>query len=631
MRAVGEGVNGFTVSASRTVDATAEELFAAFDDPATRERWLPGAELTERTTTPPRLARYDWRGGPSKVVVGIEALDDGRARVGLAHERLADAGERDRLKPWWRERLTALKQMLEAEARLGGPGQHASRGPIGAPGRASCLQTLCERWFARGEPTHARPSPSPSADPATAGDGRGPGGGGHAGRPGPLPRTRARPVTATGTLSQLRGSAGCMVNGPRPLRGCTPARALDGPGPFLGSRAIATSPDGRNVYVASSSSNAIAVFRRNRRTGRLTQGTGRAGCIAAKGAGGCTGARGLRGPNSVAVSPDGRTVYATSVNTDSVVILRRNSSTGALAQAKGPRGCVARTTMSGCAVGRELDGPDVVTVSPDGDNVYVGSFIGDAVVVFDRAASGALAQPAGTAGCLTNAPTSGCATTLALAAPEGMAVSGDGDNVYVASAVSDAVVVLARDDSTGALTQATDGSGCVTNAALTGCATGTQLAGANAVAVSADDDEVYVTSLTSNSLTTFDRTAGTGQLTQKTGTSACAINLLAVGCSLGRALSAPEGLTVSPDGASVYAAAFRPGALDSFNRSSAGALTQKRGRDGCRVAYATANCALGRGLRGTSSAVVSPDGRHLYTTAFASDAVAAFKRVNRGR
>ena len=66
-----------------------------------------------RTTTPPRLARYDWDGGPSRVVVGIEALEDGRARVGLSHERLADAAERDRLKPWWRERLTALKALLE--------------------------------------------------------------------------------------------------------------------------------------------------------------------------------------------------------------------------------------------------------------------------------------------------------------------------------------------------------------------------------------------------------------------------------------------------------------------------------------------------------------------------------------
>ena len=343
--------------------------------------------------------------------------------------------------------------------------------------------------------------------------------------------------------------------------------------------------------------------------------------------------RGLIGPNSVTVSPDGRSVYATGVASDAVVVLRRSSSTGALTQAKGPRGCIARTTMSGCTVGRALDGPDVVTVSPDGDNVYVGSFIGNAIVSLDRSSSsGALTQPADTTGCLTNVATSGCTTGVALAAPEGMAVSGDGANVYVASAASNALVVLARDPTSGALTQATDGTGCVSNAALTGCTTGTQLGGANAVAVSPDDDDVYVTSLTSNSLTSFTRTAGSGQLTQKAGTSACAINLLAVGCSLGRALSAPEGLTVSPDGASVYAAAFRPGALDTFNRdTSSGNVIQKRARAGCAVAYATSGCALGRGLRGASSVVVSPDGRHVYSTAFSSDTVSVFRRITSGR
>ena len=112
---VGEGVNGFAVSASRTIDAPAEAVFAAFDEPESRARWLPGVELVVRTTTPPRLARYDWEGGSSRLVLGIEALEDGRSRVGLSHERLADNAERERLKPWWRERLTALKELLEAD------------------------------------------------------------------------------------------------------------------------------------------------------------------------------------------------------------------------------------------------------------------------------------------------------------------------------------------------------------------------------------------------------------------------------------------------------------------------------------------------------------------------------------
>ena len=62
------------------------------------------------------------------------------------------------------------------------------------------------------------------------------------------------------------------------------ARALKGPGPFMGSRAIAVSPDGRHVYVASSKSDAIAIFARDPQTGALAQAEGKGGCIAAKGA-----------------------------------------------------------------------------------------------------------------------------------------------------------------------------------------------------------------------------------------------------------------------------------------------------------------------------------------------------------
>jgi DNA-binding beta-propeller fold protein YncE len=434
--------------------------------------------------------------------------------------------------------------------------------------------------------------------------------------------------TAPGTLTQLHGTSGCLVDRSKPLPGCESVRALRGPAPFLGSSAVAISRDGKNVYVASSSSDAIAIFRRDARTGKLTQGSGAAGCVAAKGAGGCAKARGLNGPNSVTVSPNGKNVYATSVISDAVTTFRRNRSTGALTQARGASGCVANRTTPGCATGRALDGPDVVTVSPDGDNVYVGAFVGNAVAVFDRdASSGALSQPSDTTGCIVDTPADGCATGLALVAPEGMAISADGNNVYVATAVSNAVGVLTRNPTTGALTQATDGTGCIVDSPIAGCTTGTQLAGANAVAVSPDDDNVYVTSLASNSLTTFDRTASTGQLTQQTGTSACVIYVFAVGCSLGRALSAPEGLAVSSDGASVYAAAFKSSAVDVFNRSATGGLIQKAGRAGCVTTNAARDCTPGRALREVSSVAVSPDGRHLYSAAFASNAVGVFKRA----
>jgi DNA-binding beta-propeller fold protein YncE len=447
----------------------------------------------------------------------------------------------------------------------------------------------------------------------------------------PTPQRSHPPVTALGTLVQLRGPSGCLIDRSKPLGGCTPVRALRGPAPFLGSNAVAISPDGKNVYVASSRSNAIAVFRRQASTGKLTQGSGTAGCIAAKGASGCAKAVGLAGPNSVAVSADGKNVYATSLASDAVVTFHRRPSTGALTQADDGSGCIANSATSGCATGRALDGPDVVAVSPDGNSVYVGSFVGNAVAVFGRNPStGALTQPAGATGCVVNTPTDGCATGLALAAPEGMAISADGNTVYVAAASSNSLAVLTRNPSTGALSQATDGTGCIVDSALTGCTTGTRLGGANAVAVSPDDGNVYVTSLLSNSVTTFTRTPTTGQLAQQGGTSACVIYVLAVGCSLGRALSAPEGLAVSPDGAGVYAAAFESGAVDVFTRNAtSGALIQKPGRAGCVATRGTPDCALGRALGGASSVAVSPDGKNLYSAAFDSNAVGIFKRVTK--
>jgi DNA-binding beta-propeller fold protein YncE len=434
------------------------------------------------------------------------------------------------------------------------------------------------------------------------------------------------PVTTLGVIKQLSGRSGCVADRSARQPGCASVRALQGPGPFLGSEAIAVSPDGRNVYVASGNSNAIAVFTRNPSTGALTQTTGATGCIAEGGANGCAVGTGLVHPNSVAVSADGRDVYATSLLSNSIVALQRNSSTGALTQI----GCIAAAANRGCTAGRALRGPDVVAVSRDGRNVYVGAFTGNAVAIFARSASnGKLSQPVGAAGCIASGGGGGCASGIAMLNPEGLAVSGDGKNVYIAAPGSSALDVLSRNASTGALTQATGGSGCFTNSPLTGCTTGRQLDAADAVAVSSDGKSVYVTTLLSRSVANFMR-ASNGHLTQPTGTTGCAIYVLAVACTLGRALQSPEGLAVSPDGANVYAVSFQPGGIDVFDRTaSTSGLLEKLRRPGCLVSRPQPDCGLGRAIRGLSSVAVSPDGRNVYTTAFSSNAVDVFKRVTK--
>jgi fibronectin-binding autotransporter adhesin len=432
-----------------------------------------------------------------------------------------------------------------------------------------------------------------------------------------------------GTLTQLKGKRGCLVDRSRKTKGCAKVRALLGPGPFMGSRAIAISPDGKNVYVASSRSNAIAVFARDKASGALTQLRGTAGCVGLAGTPNCGTAVGLHGANSVAVSPDGRNVYATARNASAVTSFRRNPRTGALRQLPPERaGCISVAAVPGCAGGRALFGADVVTVSPDGANVYVGAFFGNAVAVFSRntEAGGALGQPAGAAGCIAEGGAEGCAAGIGLGAVEGLAVSRDGSAVYAAAALSGALAVLTRDPAGGALSQAGGGAGCIA-AALAGCAAGVQLEGANAVATSPGSDVVYVTSLLANSVTVFQpATTGAG-MAQKEGTAGCVVWLRSVGCGFGRALSAPEGVAVSPDGRSLYAAAFRSGALDVFDRNrETGSISQKPGAAGCLARRSEPGCTPARALTGVSSIAISGDGRFVYTTSFFSNAVDVFRR-----
>ena len=113
MRAPGQRADGFYLSASKTVRVPVERLFEAWQDEALRERWLPGDRVRVRTATAPLRARYDWDDGNSRVVVGFEAVDDGKSRVALTHERLPDRATTDELKAFWRGRLAALAALLQ--------------------------------------------------------------------------------------------------------------------------------------------------------------------------------------------------------------------------------------------------------------------------------------------------------------------------------------------------------------------------------------------------------------------------------------------------------------------------------------------------------------------------------------
>jgi hypothetical protein len=103
----------FTVGTSKTVGVPVERLYDALVDPKQRERWLPGADMRERTSRPLRSARFDWADDGTRVSITFEAKGDAKSQLAVEHERLPDPETAQKTKAFWRERLAALKTQLE--------------------------------------------------------------------------------------------------------------------------------------------------------------------------------------------------------------------------------------------------------------------------------------------------------------------------------------------------------------------------------------------------------------------------------------------------------------------------------------------------------------------------------------
>jgi uncharacterized protein YndB with AHSA1/START domain len=108
------GAGEFYASGSKTIAASVERVFAAFEQEAERAAWLQGLDLRVRTATAPKSIRFDGPDGRTRVAVHLVAKGEGKAQVSLQHEKLADAAEAERQKAYWREALDRLKARLEA-------------------------------------------------------------------------------------------------------------------------------------------------------------------------------------------------------------------------------------------------------------------------------------------------------------------------------------------------------------------------------------------------------------------------------------------------------------------------------------------------------------------------------------
>jgi len=106
--------DGFTVYASKTVAVPVAVLFDAFVDDAQRVRWLTDGAMTLRSAQPGKVARFDWNGGPTRVMVTFDPKGPAKTTASVAHERLPDAETAEVAKALWRARVSALKSHLEA-------------------------------------------------------------------------------------------------------------------------------------------------------------------------------------------------------------------------------------------------------------------------------------------------------------------------------------------------------------------------------------------------------------------------------------------------------------------------------------------------------------------------------------
>jgi DNA-binding beta-propeller fold protein YncE len=186
----------------------------------------------------------------------------------------------------------------------------------------------------------------------------------------------------------------------------------------------------------------------------------------------------------VTVSPDGRHVYA-SAGEAAVAAFARNVTTGELSFVEAEKDEVAGVDG--------LAGANGIIVSPDGGHVYVAGFLDDAVAVFTRnAGTGALDFVEA-----HRTPGSG-----SLAGAIDVAVSPDGATVYAVGFDAGSLVALARNPTTGALSEL--------DAEFDGASGVTGLAAPNGVAVAPGGREVLVAT-GAGALTRFSR-SGAGTL-----------------------------------------------------------------------------------------------------------------------
>ena len=254
------------------------------------------------------------------------------------------------------------------------------------------------------------------------------------------------------------------------------ASATDG---LNGINCVAISPDGNYVYTTGFWDKAIVVFERNTTTGMLT--------YIERYKDGISGVDGLNGANFITVSPDGNNVYTTGFWEHAVAVFDVNAN-GTLS--------FVEVFKDGVAGVNGLNRASGVTVSPDGNHIYVAGYNDNALTIFDRAANGTLT--------FNETLIDGQGDVDGIQRINSVVVSPDNAQVYATGLNDDAVAIFNRDAATGDLTfagQAKNGVGDVIG-----------LDGPTRLAISANGEHIYVTSANDDAIVALRRNVTNGEL-----------------------------------------------------------------------------------------------------------------------
>jgi 6-phosphogluconolactonase (cycloisomerase 2 family) len=275
-----------------------------------------------------------------------------------------------------------------------------------------------------------------------------------------------------------------------------------------GLRSVTPCADGVNVYAVSPDDNALAVFHRDLSGALHLQSVIREGDPIASSQG-MQSATGLLLAQSVMLSPDGGYVYVLSPADDSITVFSRNLS---VPQTSTSYGQLTLVQSVGDTPTSSLAGANALTSSPDGLSVYVTTTTGTRVALYSRNTGNGQLTPVN-----SSVNPNSVATLFSynfITTPTAIAVSPDSNTVYVAGAVTNALVVFQRDTSPGS---STFGTLVFLQVIHEGDTQGSQsvfgLGSPSSITVSPDGKYVYVTGSTDDAVAVFSHDPVTGLLT----------------------------------------------------------------------------------------------------------------------